>query len=228
MAISTAATVQNGLACFRIAPPALNPVECLEALRIHLTGSWGVKLGLSSMAYGEMQELMRLVDALKPICRIWDPVQAPTSGVAHHDPAALKRMATAILGRKGWVVSPNRLEAAAISGESPDAVPQALADGWLELGAKAVWLKGGHTSGAFVEDFWIDSQGVRSLGKWARLPGERRGTGCTLAAAWLGLRLQGLDDVPAAEGAGAWIRERWASAVQPGGVGRPCFWPVQE
>jgi hydroxymethylpyrimidine/phosphomethylpyrimidine kinase len=225
MAISTAETRQNGVACLQIAKPALSPVDCLEALRAHLRNVWGVKLGLCALELEAVQELMTLVAELGPAIRIWDPIQAPSIGVAFHEPATLRRMAEIVLPGGGWVVSPNRVEAAAITGLAADAEPSVLASAFLELGAKAVWLKGGHASGKDVEDFWVDVRGVKSLGSFPRLAGERRGTGCTLASAWLGYRLRGHDEVAAAELAGTWLRNRWDSAIRPGGVGRPCFAP---
>lgn len=225
MVLSTAETRQNGMACLQIARPALDPVECLEALHGHLTGVWGVKLGLSALDSEVIQELITQLSELGPSIQIWDPIQAPTSGVTLHEPATLRRMAEIILGSGGWIVSPNRLEAAAIGGLEANAEPSALASALLNLGAKAVWLKGGHAPGQTVEDFWIDSRGVKSLGVFPRLAGERRGTGCTLASAWLGYRLRGHEDIAAAELASAWLREHWDSAFVPGGFGRPCFAP---
>jgi len=206
MAISTADTRQSGMACFQIARPALNPVDCLETLRAHLTGVWGVKLGLCALDYKVFCEWTHDLKGCGLSIRTWDRIQAPTSGVSLHEPADLRRMAEIILGSGGWVVSPNRLEAAAIGGLKADAEPWALASGFLDQGAGAVWLKGGHASGRTIEDFWIDSSGVKSLGVFPRLAGERRGTGCTLASAWLGYRLHGHEDVAAAELASAWLR----------------------
>jgi len=225
MAVTTAETRQNGLACYQIGRASMSPVAQLETLRPHLTGAWGVKLGLCALEAGELQALMALLAELNPEVRIWDPILAPTAGVSLHDGAALRSMGRSILGTGGWVVSPNRLEAAAAGDLEADAEPVALARTFLALGAEAVWLKGGHVAGENVEDFWIDSGHVESLGAFPRLPGERRGTGCTLASAWLGFRLRGLGSVPAARSAGAWLRGHWDQAIQPGGAGRPCFAP---
>ena len=69
------------------------------------------------------------------------------------------------------------------------------------------------------------SAGTLAMGRDRRLPGDRRGTGCTLASAWLGHRLLGLDGPAAAVAAARFLRDRWTSAHQPGGFGRPCFAP---
>jgi len=230
MAICTADTVQNGEACLAIQPPP-DPLPRLEALAPHLAGTrapdvWGVKLGLCSLDEPTFAALAARVHALGPAARIWDPILAPTSGVGLHSSARLRAMAALLLGQGGWVACPNLPEAAALA--DPPAGPpgpEVLARPWLELGAEAVWLKGGHGPDAEVEDFWITAAGVLSLGRFPRLPGERRGTGCTLASAWLAWRLLGRSGPDAAAAAARFLRERWDPPVRPGGFGRPCFAP---
>jgi hydroxymethylpyrimidine/phosphomethylpyrimidine kinase len=139
-------------------------------------------------------------------------------------------MAGALLPMGGWVVSPNRGEAAAFAGLPPEAIltasAEALSSPWLEAGAAAVWLKGGHASGGQIQDAWITPTGFHALETTTRLPGERRGTGCLLSATWLGLRLLGLDDQQAALESARRLRSRWDFAFSPGGVGRAMFAPL--
>jgi hydroxymethylpyrimidine/phosphomethylpyrimidine kinase len=127
-------------------------------------------------------------------------------------------------------VSPNRGEAAAFAGLPPEAIrtaaPLALATPWLEAGATAVWLKGGHADGDTVQDLWITAEGITELARVPRLPGQRRGTGCFLSAAWLALRLGGASDLEAAIAAAAHLRARWDAAFTPGLTGRPMFAPL--
>ncbi len=227
MVVSTAETVQNGLVCEEIQAPSVSPTLRLRALRPHLAGPWGVKLGLSALDPGHLESLLEDLEVLDPRPRIWDPVQAPTCGVALHDPSALRRLAAIVLRGGQWVVAPNRPEAAAMGGVPEDSDPMTLARSFLESGAKAVWLKGGHAGGETVEDFWIEARDCWSLGAFPRQGGERRGTGCTVASAWLGYRLLGLDDRNAAQQAIAWVRDQWVNAFVPGGAGRPTFAPVQ-
>ncbi len=234
MAVCTAETIQNGRECLAIQPPA-DPLPRLEALAPHLAGPgpWGVKLGLCALDPPALAALAARVAALAPAARIWDPVLAPSSGVGLHSAAGLRAMAVTLLGSGGWVVSPNLPEAHALAGGA-GRIPAGPLDGGglaalarplLDLGAAAVWLKGGHGLGQEVQDFWITPGEVLSLGRSPRLPGERRGTGCTLAAAWLGWRLLGLTGPEAAVAAARFLRERWDPPLQPGGYGRPCFAP---
>jgi hydroxymethylpyrimidine/phosphomethylpyrimidine kinase len=230
MTVSLAETLQNGLACLRIESPTLDPVQRIEALAPHLGGRWGVKLGLCAL---DMKDFRRLCATLRhqaPPIRIWDPILAPSAGVGLHDGEDLRRMASALLPMGGWVVSPNRGEAAAFAGLPPGAIHSApvesLGTPWLEAGALAVWLKGGHAAGDRAQDVWITREGLQPLEAAPRLRGERRGTGCLLAATWLGLRLQGLDDLQAALESARRLRARWDLAFSPGGAGRAMFAPL--
>lgn len=224
MALCTAETLQNGSACLRIAPPKLSAVEGFNTLCPHLTGTWGIKLGLCALQIEPLSDLVNAVAKAGPQVRIWDPIMAPTSGVGLHGKAGLLRMAETILPTGGWTVSPNLCEAQTFLGD-PTAEPAALARPWLDLGAEAVWLKGGHTAGNEVQDIWITRKGTFPLGSHPRLPGERRGTGCTLASAWLGMRLKGAKATEAASQAAEWLRSHWSHAEAIGNFGRPAFLP---
>jgi len=230
MAVSLAETLQNGLTCTRIESPALDPVICLENLAPHLAGRWGVKFSLCALDGATFRRLCATLRHLAPPLRIWDPILAPSAGVGLHNGGDLRRMAAEILPMGGWVVSPNRGEAAAFAGMAPEAIlgasPESLAAPWLETGAAAVWLKGGHGGGDEIQDFWITREGLQALERVPRLPGERRGTGCLLSATWLGLRLLGEGDVQAAIGSARSLRDRWPLAYSPGAVGRPMFMPL--
>lgn len=230
MAVSLAETLQNGLACARIESPGMDAVQRVETLAPHLVGRWGVKLSLCALDAPTFRRLCATLRHLAPPVRIWDPILAPSAGVGLHDGGDLRRMASDLLPMGGWVVSPNRGEAAAFAGLPPEAIRsasvEALAMPWLEAGAAAVWLKGGHAAGDQVQDFWITSQGPEALALAPRLPGERRGTGCLLSATWLGLRLLGMEDRQAALESARRLRKRWELAFSPGGAGRPMFAPL--
>ena len=229
MAVSTAETLQNGLACQRIEPPSMDPVERIKTLGPHLTGRWGVKLGLSALDQPTFRRLAATLSALNPPYRIWDPILAPSAGVGLHNGQDLRNMADVLLQDGAWVVCPNRGEAATAAGLPPDLIssaePGILAAPWLQRGARAVWLKGGHAKGDEVQDLWITAEGSTAMPVSSRHPGQRRGTGCTLAATWLGLRLLGWDDLAAAQESATRLRDRWNQAFAPGGVGRPLFAP---
>jgi hydroxymethylpyrimidine/phosphomethylpyrimidine kinase len=230
MVVSLAETLQNGLACSLIEGPALDPIQRVDNLAPHLIGRWGVKLGLCALDAKAFRRLCATLWHLAPPVRIWDPILAPSAGVGLHDGGDLRRMALDLLPMGGWVVCPNRGEAAAFAGLPPEAIrtasPESLSSPWLEAGAVAVWLKGGHALGDQVQDAWITREGIRPLERAPRLPGERRGTGCLLSATWLGLRLQGMEECQAAVESARRLRNRWELAFTPGGAGRPMFMPL--
>lgn len=226
LVVPTAETNQNGLMCLQITPPGMPPSQRLEALRLHLSGLWGVKLGLCALSDEELALVLSMLDAAAPKARIWDPIQGPTVGEPLHRPTDLRRMGQRLLRGGGWIVCPNLLEAAAFAGTEAKAPVETLVEPFLELGADAVWLKGGHSEGQHVEDLWVEAHGVKSLGQRARWSDDRRGTGCTLASAWLAFRLKGLDGFEAAAQAAQWLHQRWPYAVKPGDTGRPSFAPV--
>jgi hydroxymethylpyrimidine/phosphomethylpyrimidine kinase len=226
MAISTAETLQNGQACERIEAPSMDPLRRLESLSGHLTGNWGVKLGMCALPSRDLERLVARIEELAPPIQIWDPILAPTSGPELHDEDGLRAMARAILPGGRWIVTPNRQEAGRLAVLDPEADPGDLAEPFLALGAGAVWLKGGHAQGRLVQDHWVTRTGCTSFDPVPRLPGERRGTGCALAAAWLGFRLLGDEELSAARRAADWLRSRWGSCLAPGGLGRPLFLPL--
>lgn len=227
MAISLAETIQSGLACYRIMAPSVSPLERLEALVPHLNDPWGLKLSMCALEPDDLGLLLDRLEALNPSVSLWDPILGPSVGASLHDERRLRAMAECILKRGRWIVSPNFPEASALSGLAVKPGTHldlsAFAKPLLDLGAKAVWLKGGHGEGAWIEDYWIDRTGTQSLGRHRRLEGQRRGTGCFLSSTWLGLRLLGQDNIEAAKKAGSLLRNAWKRPVLPGGVGRPCL-----
>ena len=225
MAISTAETLQNGSCCERIEAPSMDPGERLDALRGHLRGNWGLKLGMCALALPQVKALAAQIDDLAPPVRIWDPILAPSAGPGLHDRAALLALAEVLLPGEKWVVCPNRVEAATAAGLDPEADPRELAQPFFDRGARAVWLKGGHCAGNIIQDIWMTAKETQNMEASPRLSGARRGTGCTLASAWLGYRLLGSTDLAATLQACQWLRGGWKAAFAPGGFGRPLFAP---
>jgi hydroxymethylpyrimidine/phosphomethylpyrimidine kinase len=222
MAVPMAETVQNGVSCGAVLPPAASPSERMALLAPHLRGNWGVKLSMFHSG-APLRDVLATVRGLAPAAAIWDPVAAPSCGPALHAPESL-REAAAMMAGCGWVVSPNLPEAAALAG-MPGSPPEDTAVKLLDMGFAGVWMRMGHLPGENVRDLWCDGGGLRWLEARRRLHGDPRGTGCTATAAWLALSLCGLGPEEAAEGAVGYIRDAWAGLHLPGGAGRPTFPP---
>lgn len=113
---------------------------------------------------------------------VLDPVLTTSAGATLLDATGCTAMINRLIPRAA-LVTPNLPEAAHLTGLENGATLGALASGFFAMGARAVLLKGGHASGAEAVD-WLLRPDVAPL-RFAdlRKPGNRRGTGCTLASA---------------------------------------------
>jgi hydroxymethylpyrimidine/phosphomethylpyrimidine kinase len=109
---------------------------------------------------------------------VLDPVLISSSGTALL-PTSARRALIALFPHVD-LVTPNRPEAAMLLGKTMPARQSVRA--LLDLGSRAVLLKGGHARGGVVTDYFADAEGVRAI-RHPRLPFDARGTGCVLSAA---------------------------------------------
>jgi hydroxymethylpyrimidine/phosphomethylpyrimidine kinase len=142
-----------------------------------------VKLGMLATA-----EVIGVVaDALRshrPATLVVDPVMVATSGAKLLEDSALQALRTQLLPLAD-VVTPNLPEAELLLGRSIPhvAAMRPAANDLLALGARAVFLKGGHLPGdGDVVDLYADGDGYVETSH-PRLALEAHGTGCTLASA---------------------------------------------
>src|SRR5262249_3142831 len=138
-----------------------------------------VKIGMLASArnIGVVAEFLRARRAGNVVL---DPVLASSSGTALL-PFTAQRALIGLFAHAD-LVTPNRPEAALLLGRNRPARQAARA--LLDLGSRAVLLKGGHARGAVV-DYFADADGVREI-RHARLPFDARGTGCVLSSAIAG------------------------------------------
>jgi hydroxymethylpyrimidine/phosphomethylpyrimidine kinase len=113
-----------------------------------------------------------------------DPVMVSKSGHRLLDDEAVDAVVTHLLPLSG-VVTPNAEEAAVLTGRQVRSLDEArdAARRLLDLGARAVVLKGGHLPTDDVVDLLVTTDAVVEL-RGPRHPGRNtHGTGCTFAAA---------------------------------------------
>ncbi|KAF1722162.1 bifunctional hydroxymethylpyrimidine kinase/phosphomethylpyrimidine kinase [Pseudoxanthomonas wuyuanensis] len=151
---------------------------CFDDFRIG-----AVKLGM--LANAEVIEAVASeLERRRPGFMVLDPVMVATSGAKLLEDSALQALRTRLLPLAS-IVTPNLPEAELLLGHpvaDRDAMHQA-AQALLALGARSVFLKGGHLpDGDTVMDLFADAQGVRQIAH-PRLQLEAHGTGCTLASA---------------------------------------------
>ena len=130
---------------------------------------------------------------------VLDPVMVATSGAALIDPSAIAALVRLLFPR-ALLVTPNLDEAAMLVGRTlhTEADMAAAAQQLLDMGARAVLLKGGHLAGDTVADLLLQA-GAPPL--WLRAPRiatpNTHGTGCTLSSAIAAYLALG-DDLPLA------------------------------
>ncbi len=113
------------------------------------------------------------------------------------------------------LVTPNLDEAEMLTGERD---PERAGRLFLEMGAGAVLVKGGHADGA-PDDLLLDAGGTTWL-RGTRRDASPHGTGCALSAAIAARLARGEALRDAAGAAKAWVDTAIAGAV-PAGGGRP-------
>jgi hydroxymethylpyrimidine kinase/phosphomethylpyrimidine kinase len=111
-----------------------------------------------------------------------DPVIAATTGSALHAEGFVDAVITKLIPI-AHLVTPNIREAAALTGIKVKDERSALraGDELMELGPKAVLLKGGHLGGHEAADYLFIKKGVVKLTS-PRVQAEVHGTGCTFAS----------------------------------------------
>lgn len=189
--VVTAVTVQTNAALIAShpVPPEIIAAQVKAAFAPASPAPRAVKIGMigtpqaaQSLAQCLEQCLALALPAQVPI--VLDPVLKSSSGGVLMSPAALAPVLS-----KVTVLTPNLEESARLAGRphsAPAPVDQdeiaARARVILASGVGAVLIKGGHGTGAQSVDhlFTKDSHQIFSA---PRLPGTKRGTGCSLATA---------------------------------------------
>ena len=141
----------------------------------------GVKIGmLGNRANGVV--VGEFLDAHKFAHVVHDPVMKSSSGAELLDAAGIKYLATELLKRAS-VITPNVPEAEVLTGLAIKDVAdmEAAARKLVEMGARAVIVKGGHMERAI--DVLFDGTEMVQLGGDKVKSDHMHGTGCTFASA---------------------------------------------
>jgi len=218
--VGTAWTEQGAGGVHSVEPRSAEAVEqaLRNALRAPAPGA--VKIGMVP-GPAVAAALVRGLDGYEgPV--VFDPVLAASSGGAlWHGPLAELRP---LLGR-ATLVTPNALEAAALSGRAIETLDdaRAAAAALRAGGIAALLVKGGHlgaSADATVTDLLVTAEGERRFAR-PRSPGPSpRGTGCALSTAIAVELASGRPLVTAIERATAWLAARIETAVERDGARR--------
>ncbi len=189
----TAVTAQNSLGVQGVWPL---PPEAVEAQLASVLGDLGTDAAKTGMLFSaELVAAVARALAARPVPRlVVDPVMVAKGGAPLLRDDARDALVRRILPL-AELVTPNLPEAEALTG-----IGVGTAEGrreacrrLLDLGPRAVLLKGGHGEGEWVEDLFADGSGPIEVLRSRRLPTPHtHGTGCTLSAAVVAYRARGL------------------------------------
>lgn len=182
MTAITSVTVQDTRIVHKIydLPPAI--VADQIAVVLNDIGADSIKIGMLSSA-----EIVEAVaDKIKgypEIPYVVDPVVLSTSGTRLLSANGVKSLKSYLL--PGSIMTPNIPEAELLAGMSITTESHMAEAGrkLLQMGAKAVVVKGGHLSGERLYDVLVDKDGVHRV-DYPRIDTDQtHGTGCVLASA---------------------------------------------
>ncbi len=208
----SAITAQNtqGVRQVEMLPPALVAAQIeavladirVDAIKIGMLGSAGVIAAVAGALAGWSGPV------------VLDPVMVAKSGDALLQPEAVAALIGALLPRAD-LLTPNLPEAARLLGvsvaETPEAV-EAQGRALLDLGARAVLMKGGHALGPECRDLLITRGGVMAFCAPRQATRNTHGTGCTLSSAIAAGLAKGLSLGDAVARAHGWLQGALAAA----------------
>lgn len=159
-------------------------------------------------ALGSLENAQLAAEFLRMHCTapvVFDTVMHASAGGSLYADDALEAV-RAFAQRTGAILTPNLDEAARLAQIEIRDADGMIAAGrtLLQLGARAVLVKGGHLAGDPV-DVLVTREGVERFTD-TRLPGKTRGTGCTLAMALACELARGENPIEAVQGARAYVR----------------------
>jgi hydroxymethylpyrimidine/phosphomethylpyrimidine kinase len=182
--VITALTAQNtrGVTAIHDVPPDFVGAQ-FDAVFSDITVD-AVKIGMLSKR-ATIEAVVAGLDRFGQINVVVDPVMVATSGDRLLDEAAADALLRILIPR-ARVITPNLLEAAALL-DCPVATDEnemrGQAERFLQRGAKAVLIKGGHGTGPEAIDLLVERDAVTRFAAPRVATRNTHGTGCTLSSA---------------------------------------------
>lgn len=138
---------------------------------------------------------------------VLDPVMVAKSGDALLEDTAVQTLKTRLLPRAD-LLTPNLPEAARLLGTAPaESAEETVAQGCalLDLGARAVLMKGGHAEGPVCIDRLVTRDGVVEIASPRIATRNTHGTGCSLSSAIAAELAKGAEPEDALHRAHSWL-----------------------
>jgi hydroxymethylpyrimidine/phosphomethylpyrimidine kinase len=209
----TAVTVQNTLGVTAIhAIPAHLIAAQIDAVLDDI-GADAIKTGMlaNEQVIGVVASALQRRNAAIRI--VIDPVMVAKGGASLLEPGAVDALRRLILPIAD-LITPNLPEAEALTGrtiETPDQMREAMKH-LLDLGPRAVLLKGGHLHGDDIIDMYAGPEGTQEWRARRIATRSTHGTGCTLASAIATGFAQGLGAIDSIARARAYVRRALETA----------------
>lgn len=196
----TAITIQNTLGVHGVHPLPLDVIEAQARAVLDDIGADAIKTGMLGSA--QVVERVAAILDTSDARAVVDPVMVAKGGAALLAEDAVAAVRSLMIPRAA-LLTPNAPEAEALTGmEVADLEGQRRAgEALLEMGAKAVLMKGGHVPSETVIDLLLTPSGETLLEGPRIETTSTHGTGCTLASAIAGGLARGRPlEVAVAEG----------------------------
>ncbi len=224
----TAITVQNTLGVHGVHPLPLELIAAQARAVLEDIGTDAVKTGMLG-SVEVVETVAALLDEAKAPAVV-DPVMVAKGGHPLLPDAAVEAVRRLMIPRAA-LLTPNAPEAEALTGLTVRDIDgqRRAGEALLNLGARAVLMKGGHVDGPTVIDLLMTADGETVLEAERIDTRHTHGTGCTLASACAaGLALGRPLEVAVAE-AWAYVGEAIRRAPGLGGGHGPLDhgWPVR-
>lgn len=225
----TAITVQNTLGVHGVHPLPLDLIEAQARAVLDDIGADAIKTGMLGSV--EVVECVAALLDSSTAPAVIDPVMIAKGGASLLDDRAIDTVRRLMIPRAA-LLTPNAPEAEALTG-----MPVADLDGQrragealLNLGARAVLMKGGHVLGETVVDLLLTPTGETLLEGPRVETTSTHGTGCTLASACAAGLAKGLSLEQAVAEAWAYVAEaiRQAPGLGKGHGPLDHGWPLRE
>lgn len=225
----TAVTVQNTLGVTGVFPVPPEIVTAQARAVLDDIGADAVKVGM----LGDAPTARAVADVLEGVRapRVIDPVMIAKGGARLLDSDALEVMRGRLVPLAD-LLTPNAPEAEALTGlkvADPDG-QRAAGRRLMDLGARAVLMKGGHVGTGEVTDILMSTSGEVVLTSPRIATRNTHGTGCTLASAIAAGLAQGLPLEIAVRRASAYVAEAIRRAPGFGAGSGPLdhAWPMRD
>ena len=209
----TALTAQNTEGVFDVLPIAPEFIRRQMEVVLDDIGADAVKTGMLHDAAVIETVAAVLAGRAASVPLVVDPVMVAKGGAPLIEPGAIDALKRLLVSRAA-VLTPNLPEAEILAGRKIESrvAMEETARALLDLGCRAVLLKGGHLAGDTVYDVLATAAGLRVWESPRIDTRHTHGTGCTLASAIAAGLVQGLAVEAAVERARDYVRCAIASA----------------